>query len=55
MEEHAAMIELNPHLALADLERGSHGCKFDLWGWSSVGNRMIGDFVLASWAEWQGL
>jgi hypothetical protein len=25
--------------------------RVDLWGFNSVGNRMIGDFVLASWAE----
>lgn len=51
VEEHASNIEQNPYLALAELQRGSHGCKFDLWGFNSVGNRMIGDFVLASWAE----
>lgn len=25
--------------------------RFDFWGYNSVGNRMIGDFVLASWEE----
>jgi len=51
VEEHASNIEKNPYLALAELQRGSHGCKFDFWGFNSFGNRMISDFVLASWAE----
>lgn len=51
VEEHKSAIEKNPFLALAELQRGSHGCKFDFWGYNSVGNRMIGDFVLASWEE----
>eukprot|EP00913_Durusdinium_trenchii_P001506 g1394.t1 len=46
VEEHKSAIEKNPFLALAELQRGSHGCKFDFWGYNSVGNRMIGDFVI---------
>jgi len=44
-------IAANPHVVLAELHRGAHGCKFDFWGWSSVTNTIIGDFVLASWHE----
>eukprot|EP00438_Fugacium_kawagutii_P020161 Skav209783 [mRNA] locus=scaffold9:618069:625030:- [translate_table: standard] len=55
VEEHASHIATNPYLALAELQLWPHcgqACKwFDLWGFNSVGNRMISDFVMASWAE----
>mmetsp|Transcript_26936 Transcript_26936/g.52827 ORF Transcript_26936/g.52827 Transcript_26936/m.52827 type:complete len:467 (-) Transcript_26936:74-1474(-) len=45
-------ITANPNLALVELRRGSHGCKFDFLGISSVTDDMIGEFVWASWQEW---
>jgi len=45
-------ITANPNLALVELRRGSHGCKFDFLGVSSVTDDMIGEFVWASWQEW---
>lgn len=45
-------ITANPNLALVELRRGSHGCKFDFFGISSVTDNMIGEFVWASWQEW---
>lgn len=44
-------IVSNPFLVLAELHRGSHGCKFDFWGCSSVTHKMITEFVFAAWDE----
>lgn len=51
VEDHRAEIESNPYLALADLHRGAHGCKFGFLGFRSFGNEMIAEFVLAAAAE----
>eukprot|EP00439_Symbiodinium_sp_Y106_P044730 s2489_g5.t1 len=51
VEDHRAEIESNPYLALADLRRGAHGCKFGFLGFRSVGNKMIAEFVLAAASE----
>jgi len=51
VEDHLSEIEANPFLALAEMSRGSHGCKFDFFGFKSVGNQMIAEFILASASE----
>ncbi|CAJ1366884.1 unnamed protein product [Effrenium voratum] len=51
VEDHKPLIQENPNLALVELRRGSHGCKFGFWGFSSMGRDMIGEFILSSWSE----
>jgi len=45
----------NPHLVLAELQRGSHGCKFDFWGWNNVAHSMISQFVLSTVEEYNNM
>jgi len=52
VEDFRADIAANPNLVLAELRRGSHGCKFGFWGFHSVTDAMIGEFVIATWQEW---
>lgn len=51
VEEHRREIDANPNVALAELWRGAHGCKFNFWGTSSVTFTMIAEFVEACWDE----
>jgi len=51
VEAHLPEIKSNPHVVLADLERGSHGCKFDFWGTCNVAHGMIAEFVTAASEE----
>jgi len=51
--EHMPDIMSNPNLVLAELARGSHGCKFDFWGRKNVAHDMIKEFVAASWHVWK--
>lgn len=52
VERFRADIVSNPNLVLAEMQQGSHGCKFGFWGFDSVAFAMIGEFVTASWKEW---
>ncbi|CAE7184102.1 abhd2b [Symbiodinium pilosum] len=51
VEDHTAEMQNNPCLALAELYRGAHGCKFDFWGFHCWGNTMIAEFILAAASE----
>jgi hypothetical protein len=42
-----------PNMTFTSFREPFRRFRFDLWGFNSVGNRMIGAFVLASWAELQ--
>ena len=53
VEEAKAEIEDNPNCVLAELRRGSHGCKFGPLGWSPGAEPMIGEFVIGAWRELQ--
>eukprot|EP00929_Paragymnodinium_shiwhaense_P076388 TRINITY_DN39274_c0_g1_i1.p1 TRINITY_DN39274_c0_g1~~TRINITY_DN39274_c0_g1_i1.p1 ORF type:complete len:445 (+),score=86.19 TRINITY_DN39274_c0_g1_i1:55-1389(+) len=44
-------ISSNPNVVLAELQRGAHGCKFDFFGYTSLADRMIVDFVDAAWQQ----
>mmetsp|Transcript_43354 Transcript_43354/g.99905 ORF Transcript_43354/g.99905 Transcript_43354/m.99905 type:complete len:541 (-) Transcript_43354:142-1764(-) len=45
----------NPNIAHADMFCGTHGCKFGFLGFSSYMEAMVGEFVAASWHEWQAV
>eukprot|EP00927_Polykrikos_kofoidii_P085226 TRINITY_DN9200_c0_g1_i3.p1 TRINITY_DN9200_c0_g1~~TRINITY_DN9200_c0_g1_i3.p1 ORF type:complete len:469 (+),score=41.87 TRINITY_DN9200_c0_g1_i3:157-1407(+) len=51
VENFRSDIAANPHVILAELQRGSHGCKYGFWGLEPVTNSMIGEFIIASWRE----
>merc|ERR1719330_540487 len=44
-------VEANPYYALAELQRGGHGCKFGFWGFQQVAHTMMSEFVLAAWHQ----
>jgi len=52
--EHAfSDILANPNIAHAEMFCGTHGCKFGFLGFSSLMEQVVGEFVAASWHEWQ--
>eukprot|EP00927_Polykrikos_kofoidii_P005935 TRINITY_DN12391_c0_g1_i1.p1 TRINITY_DN12391_c0_g1~~TRINITY_DN12391_c0_g1_i1.p1 ORF type:complete len:460 (-),score=52.40 TRINITY_DN12391_c0_g1_i1:281-1660(-) len=44
-------IGANPNVVSAELQRGSHGCKYDFWGLESITERLVGDFIIGAWRE----
>jgi hypothetical protein len=54
VEHYLKDIAANPNLALAEMQCGAHGCKYDFWGFSSVINTMVTEFVMASWKARHG-
>jgi len=46
-------ITANPHIAHAELYCGTHGCKYNFLGFSSISESMISEFVHASLGEWK--
>ncbi|CAE8624059.1 unnamed protein product [Polarella glacialis] len=53
VEEYKQDIVANPNLVLAELQRGSHGCKYGFWGGESIADVFIGEFVFACWCEFR--
>lgn len=49
-EAKAEMLE-NANCVLAELRRGSHGCKYDFFGLDTRAEPMIGEFILSAWRE----
>jgi len=37
-----------PFTVIADMERGGHGCKFDMWGLHNVGHNLVCEFIAAA-------
>jgi len=42
----------NPNVAVVELRRGAHGCKYGFWGGKSILEDIVGDFVAASWRQY---
>lgn len=53
VEDARAEIAGNPNCVLAELRRGSHGCKFGFLGRQTMAEPIIAEFVIGAWRELQ--
>jgi len=53
VEAYRSQLDSNPNIALVELHRGAHGCKFGFWGFGTIVDPIIWEFIEACWQELQ--